>query len=198
MPNTAKTPKTKRGEATRQKLLSAAESEIGSKGFSEASISSITTAAGVGQGTFYIYFDSKEEILRALVQNYSKSVRQFLTDATASATTRVEKERQGLKAFIDYVREKSDFYLIVHESLFIDPEIYQHYYRSFSEGYSKRLQRACDDGEIIEIDTEVWSWTLMGMFEFLGYRYGILDKTTPSEHVVESVFSVLEKGLKLE
>ena len=197
MLNTTKVPKTKRGEATREKLLRAAESEIGGKGFSEASISSITTAAGVGQGTFYIYFDSKEEILRALVVSYSKSLRQYLTEATANTTTRLEKERQGLKSFIDYVRAHSDFYLIVHESLFIDPEIYQYYYRSFSEGYSKRLQNACDDGEIVEIDTEVWSWALMGMSEFLGYRYGILDKKTPSEEVVNSVFSVLKKGFSV-
>ncbi len=197
MLNTTKVPKTKRGEATREKLLRAAESEIGGKGFSEASISSITTAAGVGQGTFYIYFDSKEEILRALVVSYSKSLRQYLTEATANTTTRLEKERQGLKSFIDYVRAHSDFYLIVHESLFIDPEIYQYYYRSFSEGYSKRLQNACDDGEIVEIDTEVWSWALMGMSEFLGYRYGILDQKTPSEEVVNSVFSVLKKGFSV-
>ena len=49
-------PKTRRGERTRQKILDAAEREIGRKGFAEASISTITAEAAVGQGTFYLLF----------------------------------------------------------------------------------------------------------------------------------------------
>ncbi len=194
--NSEKRPKTKRGEATRKKILEAAEKEIGSKGFSEASISSITTAAGVGQGTFYIYFDSKEEILRALVVNYSQSIRHMLTEASASGKTRLEKERLGLKAFIDYVRSHRHFYLIIHEAMFIDPEIYQQYYLQFSKAYIRRLDEACEAGEIKNVDTEVCSWALMGMGEFIGYRFGILDKETPSEQVVDAVYSMIEKGLQ--
>ena len=41
-------PKTDRGERTRQKILAAAGSEIGKRGFSVTSISDITAAAGVG------------------------------------------------------------------------------------------------------------------------------------------------------
>ena len=59
-------PKTKRGERTRQKILDAAEREIGRKGFSEASISTITAEAAVGQGTFYLYFRTKEDVLANL------------------------------------------------------------------------------------------------------------------------------------
>ncbi len=198
MLSSAKFPKTKRGEATRNKILAAAESEIGGKGFSEASISSITTAAGVGQGTFYIYFDSKEEILRALVTNYSKTIRHILTEASSSGATRLEKERLGLKAFIDYVREHNNFYLIVHEAMFIDPEAYKQYYLQFSHAYTHRLNEACAEGEIKKLDTEVCSWALMGMGEFMGYRYGILDQDTPSEKVVDAVFEMIENGMRLK
>jgi len=61
-----KTPKTKRGRLTREKILRAAETEFGEKGFHEAAISAITHRAGVALGTFYVYFESKEEIFRAL------------------------------------------------------------------------------------------------------------------------------------
>jgi len=47
-------PATARGEATRRKLLAAAEIEFGARGFHAASVSSITTRADVGQGTFYL------------------------------------------------------------------------------------------------------------------------------------------------
>ena len=41
-------PATARGEATRRKLINAAEDEFGSKGFHLASVSSVTQRAGVG------------------------------------------------------------------------------------------------------------------------------------------------------
>jgi len=37
------------------------------KGFAEASISTITAEAAVAQGTFYVYFRSKDDVARELV-----------------------------------------------------------------------------------------------------------------------------------
>ncbi|HHX88257.1 MAG TPA: helix-turn-helix transcriptional regulator, partial [Paracoccus sp.] len=60
-------PRTKRGRDTQQSILRAAEAVIGAQGYASASISDITRAAGIAQGTFYIYFDSKEHVFRELV-----------------------------------------------------------------------------------------------------------------------------------
>ena len=54
-------PLSKRGERTRRRLLEAAESVFAELGYHDASIVKITEAAGVGQGTFYLYFASKKE-----------------------------------------------------------------------------------------------------------------------------------------
>ena len=97
-------PATARGEATRQKLLSAAEGEFGERGFNRASVSSITKRAGVGQGTFYLYFPSKEDILRELVRHMGRALRRALAEATGAKATgevggRLELERVGFRAF---------------------------------------------------------------------------------------------------
>ncbi len=63
-------PTTARGEATRQKLLDAAEAELGQSGFARASVASIVRRAGVAQGTFYLYFPSKEDLLYAIVHEH--------------------------------------------------------------------------------------------------------------------------------
>jgi AcrR family transcriptional regulator len=62
----AKTPRTPRGERTLRKILDAAREEFGDRGFSDSSIVGITQRAGVALGTFYTYFDSKEELFKAL------------------------------------------------------------------------------------------------------------------------------------
>ena len=61
-----KAPRTARGERTLRKILDAALDEFGERGFSEGSIVGITQRADVALGTFYTYFDSKEDVFRAL------------------------------------------------------------------------------------------------------------------------------------
>ncbi|MGH2507432.1 MAG: TetR/AcrR family transcriptional regulator [Ktedonobacteraceae bacterium] len=51
-----------RGEATRHKILDAAEEVLGEVGYHKASTAEITQRAGVAQGTYYIYFHSTREV----------------------------------------------------------------------------------------------------------------------------------------
>ena len=52
----------------RQKILDAATEEFKSRGFLNTSVSNIMQKADLGVGTFYNYFDSKEEVLTNLVK----------------------------------------------------------------------------------------------------------------------------------
>ena len=63
----AKSPRTARGELTRRKILDAARTEFGTRGFADTGITEITRTAKVALGTFYTYFDSKEALFAALV-----------------------------------------------------------------------------------------------------------------------------------
>ena len=67
-------PLTKRGEATRRRLLEAAEVVFADQGYHEASIVKITERAGIGLGTFYLYFDSKQSIFEALVIDTAQAI----------------------------------------------------------------------------------------------------------------------------
>ena len=51
----------------RQQLLEAATWVFARKGYRRAGISDIIARAGVARGTFYLYFDSKEQVFLAIV-----------------------------------------------------------------------------------------------------------------------------------
>src|SRR3546814_10241862 len=89
----AKTPRTARGQRTLRKLLDAAAVEFGEKGFHEASISSITRRAGVALGSFYTYFDGKDVLFQALVRDMSEAVMLRAREATNDQMTALETER---------------------------------------------------------------------------------------------------------
>ena len=63
------------GVETRRRLLEAAEHVFGDLGYHDASIVKITEAAGVGQGTFYLYFASKKDIFDELVRDLNDRIR---------------------------------------------------------------------------------------------------------------------------
>lgn len=69
--------------SARDALLTAAARVFSEKGFFSTRITDITAGAGVSAGTFYTYFESKEEILGAVMDEF----RAGEPDATAAAPT---------------------------------------------------------------------------------------------------------------
>lgn len=188
-------PATARGEATRQKILRAAEQEFGNESFFRASISGITRRAGIAQGTFYIYFQSKEDVLRELVRHMGRELRRMLTRSIDPGLPRLEAERQGLAAFMRFVAEHENLYRVVQQSLFVDEEVYKGYYYDFARGYVSALEKSVDSGEIRSGKLEVWAWILMGLGHFLGLRYGLWDKGGLSESDLDAAMDFIRNGI---
>jgi AcrR family transcriptional regulator len=162
---------TARGERTRRKLLEAAERIFAELGYHEASIVKITEAAGVGQGTFYLYFASKKEIFDELVLDLNARVRQAMTEAAAQGTTRAERELLGFGAFFRFTAEHPALYRIIRQAEFVSPETLVVHYERLTGGYVAGLRSAMEAGEVAAGDPEVLAWSLMGIGELVGMRW---------------------------
>ena len=184
------------GRSDRKAILSAAERVIGERGFNEASIGHITSEAGVAQGTFYIYFKSKDEVFSELVLEMGRLVRRALSEATQDIENRLDAEKAGLTAFLEFIRAHPDLYRIIQEALFVDPEAYHAYYHTFAEGYRSGLEAAVKAGQIKPGDADTRAWALMGISRSLGERAVIWGDKTPVEEVVETTHDLIVNGLK--
>jgi AcrR family transcriptional regulator len=193
----AKTPRTPRGERTLRKILDAAREEFGERGFSDSSIVGITQRAGVALGTFYTYFDSKEELFKALVRDMSTQVRDNVGPALTDARDGLDGERRALEAFLKFVREHRDIYRIIDESEFVEPAAYREHYESTAVRIAARLKAARDKGEIgsgfSDRDLDVVAWGMMGANVFLGLRYAVWDDAE-GEHIAEVMSRVWRQG----
>lgn len=189
-------PKTARGRKTWEKLLDAAAREFGERGFHEAAITRITETAGVALGTFYVHFPSKEAIFRALVSHMGHLTRSFIAERVAGAPNRLAAERQGLEAFIEFVRTHRNLYKIVNEAQFVAPDAYRTYYDDFAKAYRRRLADAASRGEISPGADEERAWALIGVAVFLGQRYGVWDDDASAADVARSVADMVEHGLQ--
>ena len=190
-------PKTKRGEATLEKIIDAAAAVFYEKGFHDGSIADITRRAGVGNGTFYIYFDSKLSVYRYLLVEYGRRVRARSTKAIAGCTSRREAERLGLRAFFEYALEDQAIFNIIWESLYIDKTLFYDFYATFSKAYVRGLKEAQAEGEVRDIDPAVLSYVLMGIANFVALNSLILkpEQEHNVDYLVDEVMKVLENGM---
>jgi AcrR family transcriptional regulator len=188
-------PVTARGEATRRRLLNAAEVEFGSRGYHGASVSSITQRAEIAQGTFYLYFRSKEEMFLQLVRDIGHQLRAHSAQAIGKAANRMEAERLGLEAFFQFTTKHRGLYRIVQESQFVDPQIFREYYEKLAEGYAAALDKAARNGELAKGDAQTRAWAMMGIGHFLGMRHCLWQKQVPPPETVDEVMTFVAKGM---
>ena len=184
-PGTDKVPRTARGERTLRKILTAALEEFGECGFSEASIVGITSRAKVALGTFYTYFDSKEEVFQALVRDMSTQVRNTVAPALKDATDGLDRERRALAAFLRFAADNKQVYRIIDEAEFVDPDGFRTHYETTAVRIAARLAEAAAAGELREDESplahEVVAWALMGANVFLGLRFAVWGASDPDE-----------------
>ena len=191
-----KTPKTARGKKTRDKLLRAAEIEFGDKGFHSAAISGITYRAGVALGTFYTYYESKEEIFHDLVSYMSQRTRRWIGERVAGAPDRMAAERLGIEAYIEFARQHKGIYRIITEAEFVANDAYREHYEGFASAYCDNLKKAGESGDIRQGDYETWTWAIMGIAVFLGMKYTEWDDNVPASKVAEIVTDLIANGIR--
>ena len=168
-------PLTKRGEATRRRLLEAAEHVFAEPGYHEASIVKITERAGVGLGTFYLYFDGKQAIFDALVIDLNRRVRHAMAEASRGGVTRLEAERAGFAGFFRFTAEHpgalpggaAGRVRLTRDACACTT-------RGSSRATIEGLRAAQRAGDVDpRLDPDIAAWALMGMGELIGMRSAV-------------------------
>ena len=181
----------RKGVETRQKLLLAAEQVFGELGYHDASIVKVTEAAGVGQGTFYLYFASKKEIFDELIRDLNRRVRRTMKEASVQGQTRLESELLGFGAYFRFTAEHPALYRIIRQAEFVSPEMLRYHYDKLSQGYVQGLREAMARGETGEIDPEVSAWALMAAGEMLGMRWILWGDGHVPDHVTAELARIV-------
>lgn len=160
-------PKTELGRTKMEKLLRASEELFATHGFYGTSISDICKHAGTAVGTFYIYFETKTDVYKYLMESYKKEIKDRLAESIKNCDSRYTREREGIKCFIKYAVSAPNIYNIIWGSLSIDKQMFVDYYVSFAKSYSRGLE---SDGELSLTDSESIAYILMGISNFLGLK----------------------------
>ena len=130
-----------------------------------------------------------------LVRDIGHQLRAHSAQAIAKASNRMEAERLGLDAFLQFASRHRGLYRIVQESQFVDPQVFREYYEKLAEGYTAALEKAARNGELAKGDAQTRAWSIMGIGHFLGMRWCLWQKQMPPPEVLDEVMGFISKGM---
>ena len=178
---------TQRGEERRRQLMEFAANRFADNGYHPTSVAEIVEGLGVGKGVFYWYFDSKEELLRAILAEGQLDLRRRQRAAIVDAATPMERIERGIRVSIEWSVEQRVFFRLFQFAATDD---------RFTDNLRKGEQVAVRDaarhlsdamaaGEIPEADPQLLAHAMLGVSAHVvaQIQRGLLK---PSDDVVDT------------
>ena len=148
----------------RAKLLAAARKVFAEKGLGEATARDIVRETDLATGTFYNYFRDKEEVFRALLQEFEQRV----SDATLPlrrdrSLTLEQRLEYGARAFYQVVAEDRELFLVLRRNAGTSAVLpAQSLFPTGMGELGEDLDQWKDDGELPGIDLGYLSAAIAG------------------------------------
>ncbi len=106
----------------REQLLLAARTVFAEKGYEGATVGDIVRAAGVAQGTFYLYFPSKRAVLVTLAQDFREAMLAALFPPGLEALPQRERARAMVRGVFDVSRRNPDLVRALHMGVDVEED----------------------------------------------------------------------------
>lgn len=184
----------------KDEVINAARDLFTKYGYKKVSMDEIAKEAGVTKKTIYMYFSSKEELLKYFIQEEITNMEEIVEEVEANNTDPFEAVNQAIYKILQY-RKHQDFLNIIAkeaewlrnpviiESLNLIDNKIQNYIRT-------KLQSAKEKGFIEYKDLDVTTFLIYKMYIALIIEWNPKDKELNEQMIAETISDILKKGLR--
>ena len=135
-------PRSRKGAQTRARLLESAKAVFEESGFLEARISDIADGAGLSHGSFYHYFESKDQIFREVAEAHEALLTAPGDDVEdAPPPSELERIRRANRRYLERYRENGRIMGVIEEVSRYDPFVNEARMRR-QKHFAERAERA--------------------------------------------------------
>lgn len=187
----------------RDAIARAAERVFGKLGYHAASISDVIDAAGISRGTFYLYFDGKDELFLELIERFIRLVTAALEVVDPTGPDPARRILENVQRVVDVAFDHPELTRVVlRESRGLNPDIDEKLDRLY--GFlDDMLEGALNNGARTQltrsVHTPVVSSALIGAFKEVFLRN--LPPSGPQcsrQELAEALFQFGIRGLLSE
>ena len=180
-------PLTRKGERTRRALVDGARRVFERDGYHEARLADIAAESGVSVGTFYLYFDQKDQVLAAVLQQVEDEMIRAGRPSGRSAGRQGQESgppylaariAAANRAYFAAYRERAGLMLLLEEVATLSPEFRRIRSRrgwSFTERNAACIARLQQEGLVDPgLDPVLAARALSGMVARMAYHEFVL------------------------
>jgi AcrR family transcriptional regulator len=188
-------------EFRRAEIVGAARTVFARRGFDQGIMDEIAQEAGVAKGTLYLYFRSKTEIFKAILDHDMRALNASTLERLSAATSLKEMIRAYALVRIEAAEANKEFFRIMDSgsgALSYTRSQYRDWLRGPVLQLASALEKASKAGEIRQLEPERIAWLIVDMTKGTIQRRLLSRSESPAvaeaEFLVDFVWSSLEKG----
>ena len=193
---------TERKEAKRERILDAAVLEIARRGYYGTTVSTIARRAGVADGTIYLYFKNKEDVLVSIferaMQRFNDQARRIMEESGAGAE---EKLRRIVALHLSLLGEDRDLAVIFQvefrHTLHILERLSRTRIREYLALIARVLEQGKDEGVFkSDLDALFAAKVVFGILDEMATDWVLSKKNTRLASRADPVNDLLLSGLR--
>ena len=193
---------TKTADARKELIFQAALEVFSQKGFYAASIDEIIAVAGIGKGTVYRYFNSKQTLFLELIEWGLTNLKEAILAKTKNIENIVEKLKIGITTHLTFFEKHRKFYRVLIQET---SPFRENVEKKFKEKYfihlyllEKQLQMGMEQGLFKKIDPGSAAQALLGITNSLIHKWLISDEDYPLQKEADVIMEIFFKGILSE
>ncbi|MET0928386.1 MAG: helix-turn-helix domain-containing protein [Aeromicrobium sp.] len=187
-------PLTGKGQARKVALLDAARRVFEEQGFIDARVSDIATEAGVAQGTFYTYFDSKEAVFQAIAARVADDMMLSVRPKRERSGRAYDRTRAAIESFVEVYRLNARMIALIEQVGTFTPELKEvrlQVREAFVDEAARGIRRLQTEREAeIELDPALTAEVLGAMIEQICFVWMNLGKDFDEKELLHTLTTV--------
>ena len=189
-------------ERRRDDILAAAKKVFAKKGFASTTIADVAKAARLSYGSIYWYFDSKDALFHALMDNEERALRDAIAVAltTAVGESGIAQFRAAVTATFEFFEhDKAMVRLLFRDAHSLGGRFERHVgdiYERFIDDIEASIVMAQRRGDIVEAPPRMIAFSVAALIAQIALRRLTTDDDLDAETVARYVVSLVLDGLR--
>lgn len=187
----------------RKAIIEAAINVFSHKGFHKAKISNISKLANVADGTIYLYFNNKENLLVSAFDELIESILVEMKDKISNEKSALDRLTKFFDLHVDVFTEQPAVVRFLAIELRQSPDFYELYpsynplkeYISFIE---KLIIDSIEEKSIRAVDSRALTLIIFGTMDFLLTEWSTKNQPFSLVEMKEKIVDIIRWGIRIK
>ncbi len=186
-----------------REILAAARQVLEQRGLEAMTMEEIAAAAGVAKGTLYLYFQSKDDLIQALITLVAENILKDVEAALQAPGMPAEKLRRVVSVLLEYLnRERLLFPIYARELLRGKRESREGFWRNYQELEERFVTLVTSlfaegiaAGQFISANPRLLTFLIRGLVRATGYYQQAEGQAEAAQEALPVILTLLSSGL---